>query len=118
MSAEPVLVPRPCQLPVEEPLQIQCDHAAARVIDASLLLVLDGLPGRTHMSIYIKNGRDLARKPRRLVKNRDRLETRYDLVTNFSETITEWGLFRSQVLPAKRRLDPLSRPSMKDYLLE
>src|SRR5262245_9669923 len=98
MCAEPVLVFLFVEFAKRQPFQIQCDDSLFRKVNTAFLFVLDRFPRRSHMTVDIQDGWNLALEPLRFIEDRSRLKSWHDLIAQLAHAVSGATLNDSQIL--------------------
>ena len=118
MRAVPMLVSLLAKLPEEKPFQVEGQNSVLRKIDASLLLVLNGLPQWADMAVNVQDRREFPLRLFWFVKSRNELKAGDDLIAKLAQTVTLTGFDHSKVFKFGWGVDPCVRPAVKHYVLE
>ena len=117
VASEPVFIPRGRELAAGEPFEVESQDAVSRKIDTALLLVFDGLAWRAHVPVHIEDRGHFAVELFRLIKKRNGLEARDDLVPELANSIT-LALEHAGFLEFGLRLNPVARPTVENNIFE
>src|SRR6266478_2499296 len=106
MRTIPMLVPLPEKFPEKKPFQVKGQNSALRKIDASLLLVFNSLPRRADVAVDVQDRRELALEFFRLIKDRDGLKARDDLIAKLAQTVSLTRFDHPEVFELGCGVDP------------
>ena len=105
------------QLAHVQPFQVEGEHAAQGLVDAELLLELDGLADGEMPHDVQHCGRSASDRLR-LVEQGRGMEAGNDFILELSNAVTLARSDRPQVREIRRRLHPLPRPAMEDDVVQ
>ncbi len=118
MRPVPMLVSLLAKFPEEKPFQVEGQNSVLREIDASLLLVLNGLSQWADVAVNVQDRREFPLWLFWLVKNRNGLKAGDDFIAKLAQTVTLTCLDHAHVFKLGLGVDPFIGPAVKHHVME